>query len=293
MRTREFTFLALSLLWASPTPSIAFPEPPTPVEPSLIYYDRTQGGVSLVQLWKWIELSANHQAIFTTTPEAFSNKLPVSEWASVIVIHKKTPAEPAYASALREFATAHQEVPIQLFIWHDNGEQPTQDIAVLGTTAIVRWQRCSTTTSYSLTANPSSEAVRARTVPSLLFPDFGGIQLATLKAIGPYYETVENDTVQSVMVQAQPCQHKCFEFLLTQTEACNANRDAHIADCHFLFGPTDTDPGNPTEWIECLQQADRDHSECLGHALHRFNLCTARCRGRVPVPESQPAPPPP
>lgn len=188
----------------------------------MIYYDGSPGGVVFAQLWKQIASAPpNQQSVFSKTTEDFAGKLASGTWKSVIAINKRTQGEPAYANALRNYATEHPEKVVQLFIWDDHGDQIDANTAVLGTTSINIWQRGNTTTAYTLARNsPSDEAVKAHTNPGLSSPNFNDVLIAPLTVVGSSTQNSTGEGPQVVLAAAPTSMRSQCVYNIAKPHGC-------------------------------------------------------------------------
>lgn len=291
MKRSPFHVLAF---FAALMPATVAGQSPIPNRESsfIIYYDRSPGSLPIAQLWQSIAASGNHQFVFCTSAEDFSSKLTGDPWMSVLVIERRSSGEPAFATALRAYATAHPGRAIRMYHWHDHGEQPENGIGVLGTTAVSIWHRGHTTTAYALAQNSNDQGVRAQTIQSLTFPGFVGVNSTPLVAVGGYTEVILEGAVQSIHAATNTqCELNAINQLITETQACQINYATHTQLCHDLFMPTDSNPGDPAAWIECLNEASEDYMNCLSATLHRYKRRIQYCDAQiVPAPPPQPVP---
>ena len=262
---------------------------PVPVRAdTLIYSDQSPGALPHGLVWQMVAESRHEAVIQVTTAAAFGRLLPAQAWSEVIIVARYAPGEPIYARALRDFAAAHHDRTVLMYLWHDNGTQPTADTVVAASMAIVLWNHGRSTITYSNVSSRVPEMIEPRTVAGYQFPDFEGIELRNPRVIA----RLPRDTARAHQERGRSmgwiiavlgflatneCQVDCLEGYNNKVNQCNDERDTDQEQCDSLYGPGGEEPGDPEQYQTCVAQVNEAHTACVKAAVQRYNRCLAVC----------------
>jgi len=269
-----------------PTKPAAKPSPPANV---LVFCDRTPGALFWADTWQGVADQTGDRLTLTTSVEDFTTQLTAGPWSRVMVLARWAPGEPAYGSALRQYAEAHPKQRMEMFLWHDHGTQPDPKTAVLASTALVTWQVRTTVIGYSLVSSDVPKAAETKIMPGLVLPDFQNLRTEPPMVVGLVSEGPEGRVIIMAMT-ADPCADRCKKTYMSALTRCTEDNGDDIGTCEVLYGPDAENP-DPEKYNECLTEATKNFSSCRTAAGDRYKRCLELCKIH-PAPAPAPVPRP-
>lgn len=282
-------FIAVTLLihlW--PVSQRLFADP-VPVQPVLIYCDSSPGAAAFAAIWQAALSAESSEWHIALSAESFATQLGGGSWNEVVVLAKHSLDTPAYAGALTAYAQAHPDKIINLWFWHDNGEQYGTDKAVLGTTAMCTWRHGRTTTAYASVGHGSGDHASAATTDGFHFPTFQGVQTVALTTWKSFTLSDPSNGSPEFRIVYDPCTLIGLTEYILAVQACKNNRNEHEAICDEMYGPNNEGPGDPSAYLECMQEASRNFSDCIRLAYSQWGIRVKRCQRHMEEATSQPA----
>lgn len=282
-------FIAVTLLinlW--PVSQRLFADP-VPAQPVLIYCDSSPGAAAFAAIWQSTLSAESIEWHTALSAESFETQLNGGNWSQVVVLAKYSPVTPAYAGALTAHAQAHSGKTISLWFWHDNGEQYSPDKALLGTTAMSTWRHGRTTTAYASVGLGSGDQTSATTTGGFHFPAFQGIQTVALTTWKSFTLASPSDGSPKFIIVYDPCNLIGLAEYILAVRTCKNHRNEHEDICDEMYGPSNEGPGDPPAYLECMQDASKNFSDCIKQAYSLWSIRVKRCQRHLEEATSQPA----
>lgn len=242
----------------------------------LIYSDHTPGSLAYYEVERRVAVSQGHAVTTVTEVPAFELQLATGGWEYVVVVARYASGEPAYADELRDYANDGN--PVDLLIWHDNGTNPGNDTAVMGTTTIASWSRGRTTVAYAKTTGVLGSAT---TSSGLNFPDFSGIPTVNpailVQASPEEIQGLSSNAIIAIVLAllTSDCLEGCLNTWNndnTRCEEIHETQSEHCESQHPVPPPENMDDLN-----ECLDTANDHNANCRSSASFSYRICVGGC----------------
>jgi len=282
---RKLAALSLLTLIFNATAKIAVAEPTA--AKVLVLCDQSPGSMSLARAELCRAHENNWDTTLVTDVSDFSEQINSQPWERIAVYAQHAETEPAYIGTLRTWSFAHPNKPVHMGIWKVAASTPVlAGSDILASTAFATWQFNESVIGYALIKE--TESAETISHPALLWPNFNEIELRTTPTVVGE-QAVALNYCQGAAAQAtllavgfSDCELQANLEYIGNIIKCESVRKAKLELCEELYGPTETDPGDPPKYTKCRTDANKRESECLQSALELYNLRIEKCKKDQP-----------
>jgi len=252
------------------------------VEPAvLIYCDMSPGAVTMAAQFQKIADSQGRTWKYATNETQLTSRLNEGGWAEIYVCLKDVGGEPGFINALRNYANAHPEQLVFLFVWKPHAAPPAADRAVLGTMGMATWHRGQSAVGYA-GARIAPETVAGA---GLSYPTFDGVLTTESMDLGTFEATSEDDQTQAIIIAfdpepIEPCLDTCRNEFVNEFDRCIGRFNARLTIIYRLYLPSETNEGDVVEFTKQINTATEDFQNCVAGAANTWALCVANCEAQ-------------